>query len=149
MPANIAQKVNVLQLCQPVSIIHDDGTMVAFEGQIALQLSSQGLDVLRNCFLRQHLAHLGPATGITDHRRTTPNDDQGPVTSTLHSCHGHDGEEATNVQAPGRRVIADVKSEAFAAKTLAQYICMGDLLHKATCPQYIKDVFHKSRASHL
>jgi hypothetical protein len=69
------------------------------------------------------------------------------MTSALHVRHGHDGEEAANVQAPGRRVIADIKGEALAAKTLAQYVWMGDLLHKATCAQYIKDVFHKSRVS--
>jgi hypothetical protein len=69
--------------------------------------------------------------------------------SALHVCHGHDGEEAANVQAPGRRVIADVKGEALAAKTPAQYVWMGNLLHKATCPQYIKDIFHKSRVSFL
>src|SRR4029453_13222264 len=123
--------------------------MVACEGQIALQLSAQGLDVLRNCLLRQHLAHLAPTTRITDHRRTTTNDDQGPVTSTLHCRHGHNGEEAANVQTRGRRVIADVKGEALAVKTLTQYVWMGNLLHKATGPQYIKDVFHKSRVSLL
>ena len=49
------------------------------------------------------------------------------------------------MQTPGGWVIADVKSEAFSAKTLAQDVWMGDLLHKAACPQYIKDIFHKSR----
>jgi hypothetical protein len=71
------------------------------------------------------------------------------MASALHVRHGHDGEEATNVQALSRRVIADVKGEALATKTLAQSVWMGDLLHKATCPQYIKDVFHKSYVSLL
>jgi hypothetical protein len=39
------------------------------------------------------------------------------------------------------------KGEALAAQTLAQCVWMGNLLHKPHCPQYIKDVFHKSRVS--
>ena len=41
------------------------------------------------------------------------------MASALQVRHGHDGEEAANVQAPGRRVIADVKSELLSVKTLA------------------------------
>src|SRR5262249_19129917 len=149
MPANIAQKINVLQLCQPVGIVHNDGAIVAFESQVALQLCTQGLDILRSRGLRQHLAHFGPTTGIANHGCAPTADNQWSMASELHVRHGHDGEEATNMQAPGRRVIADVKGEAIAAKTLAQSIWMGDLLHKATCPQYIKDVFHKSYVSFL
>ena len=51
--------------------------------------------------------------------RTPADDDQGSMAGALQVRHGHDGEEAANVQAPGRRVIADVKSELLSVKTLA------------------------------
>jgi hypothetical protein len=67
------------------------------------------------------------------------------MASTLHICHGHNGEEAANVQAPGGWIIPNVKGQALSAKTLTQDIWMGDLLHKTAGPKYIKDVFHNSR----
>ena len=84
-----------------------------------MQLRAQGLDILRNRVLRQHLAHFGPATGIANHGCAPTDDDQWSMASALQVRHGHDGEEAANMQAPGRRVIADVKSEALSVKTLA------------------------------
>ena len=49
------------------------------------------------------------------------------------------------MQAPGGRIITNVKGQALSAKTLTQDVWMSDLLHETAGSQYVKDVFHNSR----
>ena len=79
--ADLAQQLNVVQVQQPVGVVQHQGLALA-ELDKALHLTLEALGVVVDVLLGQHLAHIGTAGRVTDHRRAAADQGDGRV-----ACH--------------------------------------------------------------
>ena len=86
-----------------------------------------------------HLAHVGLAGRIADHRRAAAHQRDGAVTRALHVRHRHDRDVVADVQGIGGRVEADVeRGRVF--ELLVELVFKGHLRDKAALLEQIENV---------
>ena len=93
------------------------------------------LDVLN----RQHLAHVGAAGGVADHRRAAADQRNRLVARHLQALHQRQRHKVAGRQAVGRAVKADVKRRFAAVDQVADRLLVGDLCDQAACLKLFVD----------
>jgi hypothetical protein len=68
MPANVAQKGDVIQFQQPVGVVGED-SLIAFKVEVVIDLPLQRVGIGLERFSREHLPHFTFAAGVADHGR--------------------------------------------------------------------------------
>ena len=105
MPADIAQKRDVLQFAEPIIVVrHDRARGAAVKAQVAGEYLADSGDIGLDLLLREQPARFIPPRGVADHR-----DVPGvPARLVLQAAQHHYLHEAADVQAVGRRIETDV-----------------------------------------
>ena len=132
MCADITQNVNVVEVKKPVCIINKQSLIVGKVDKTA-HLLFKALNVVLNCFLCHHLAHIGSARGVANHCSTSADKCNRLVASHLKSFHKAESHKVTNVQAVGSRVKADVKYSLSAVYKLSDFLLIGYLCNESSC----------------
>ena len=108
------------------------------------------LDAAQRCWSMvlhgHHLAHVGLAGGVADHRRAAAHQRDGAVTRALHVRHRHDRDVVADVQGIGGRVEADVeRGRVF--ELLVELVFKGHLRDKAALLEQIENVLSHGYSS--
>jgi len=106
--AHLPQKLNIIQIQQPVRIV-DQHCLALGKIDKAAHLLSEAIDIVRNGLLRHHCAHIRAAGGVAHHCRTAADEGNGTVACHLQPLHQAKRHEMPHMQAVGGWVKADVK----------------------------------------
>ena len=139
---HLAQKVNVVEIQQPVAVIDHDGLAVA-EIQEARKLRLNAGDVFADGFAAHHLAQVALAAGVADHGGAAAAQDDGPVARPLEVTGHDDGHEVPHMQAVRRGVDAEVEGHGLALQRLVEVLLKGDLRDETALLEHVQYV-HKS-----
>ena len=135
--ADLAQKVDVIEVEEPVGIVDDDGAVLALETDEARHLLLEAFDVIFDGLARHHGAHIGAAGGVADHARAAADEDDGLMAGILHVAHGDELHEVADVQAVRRGIEADIEGDALAAELFVELVLVHRLLDKAARTQRV------------
>ncbi len=135
MCADVTQNVNVVEVKKPVSVINKQSLIV---GKIdkAAHLLFKALNVVLNCFLCHHLAHICSARGVAYHCSTAADECNRLVASHLKSFHKAKSHKVTNVQTVGSRVKANVEYCLSAVYKLSYFLLVSYLSNKSSCNEF-------------
>ena len=140
--ADLAQKIHIVEVQQPVAVIDHDGLAFA-EIQEAGELLLDAADVFADGFAAHHLAHVALAAGIADHGGAAAAQGDRPVPGALQMRHGHDGDVVAHMQAVRRGVKAHVEGHGLALQRLVEVVLKGDLRDETALLEHVQYV-HKS-----
>jgi len=143
--SDVPEELDVFERQEPVRVVDHQGPALP-EIQILGKLPLDGLGVFFDLLPREDLAHLGLAAGVADHGRPAAHERNGAVAGPLHVGEGHDGHEAPDVEARGRRVEPDVAGHLLACQDPAGLGLVGHLLDEASLRHDIIDALHKTTA---
>ena len=140
--AHVPQEVDVIQIPQPVRVVHDLRAVgLGFiEIQEALHLLFDVGDVVVDVLHGQHLPEVALAAGVADHARAAAHQREGLVSSLLQVGHGHDRNVVADVQAVRGGVEAHVEGHHALVKGLVQLVLKGDLPDKSALFQKVQCV---------
>ena len=138
--ADIAHKLDEVQVAQPVAVIDDDGVSFA-EIQETGHLLFDALHVAVNGFRGQHFPHVRLAGGIADHGGSAAHQGNRLMAGPLHMRHRHDRDVMADMQAVRGGIKTDVKYgrlfQLFVKLVLKRY-----LRDKSALFQDVQDMFH-------
>ena len=127
---DLAQKLNIIEIEQPVGVVDHDGLVLA-EFDEAFHLVAEALGVVVDIRLGEHLTHIGAARGIADHRGTPADERDRLVAGHLQAFHERERHEVTGRQAVRRAVKADIKASLSVVDQVVDLLLIGDLRDKA------------------
>ena len=96
-------------------------------------------DVVVDGFDGHHLAHVGLAGGVADHRRAAAHQGDGAMARALHVCHCHDRDVVADVQGIGGWVEADVERRRV-LELFVKLVFKGHLRDKAALFEQVENV---------
>ena len=140
MRAHFPQKLDIVEIPQPLGIIHHDGLALA-KIQEPADLFAELSDVVIDGLRRHHLAHIAFARRIADHARAAAQQHDGPVPRPLHMRHCHQRHKVPHMQAVCRRVEANIEGNFLFGQKLFQAL-MRHLLDKPSLLKHFKCIFH-------
>ncbi len=138
MRAYIPQQLNVVQLTKPVTVVDDEGFVLA-EVNEPCHLLLELVAVVLNILIGQHLTHIGTARGITYGAGTTTYQADRTMASPLHMGHDHQAQEMAYMKAVCRWIKAYIKGDLFIGQHVANFFLIGALGNIAPFLQYIKN----------
>ena len=141
MHADLPQKIHIVQAEKPVGIVRHDGLALGKIDEFA-HLFFKFVRVVLDLFLGEHFAHVCFACGVTHHRGTSAQQDNGAMPRLLHVAHDDKLHEMAHVQAVRRRVKAGIESDFFFAQQLSNGCFVGGLRDKTALFEKIEYVFH-------
>ena len=106
--ADVAQQLDIVELEQPVGVVEHESLAVGEVYELAhldFELRGVGLYLL----LGEHLAHVGAAGGVADHRRAAAEQSYRTVARELEAAHQVERHEVADVQAVRRRIEAYIE----------------------------------------
>ena len=132
MCADITQNVNVVEVKQPVCVI-DKKCLIVRKVYKTAHLLFKALNVVLDCFLCHHLAHIGSARGVAYHCSTAADKCNRLVACHLESFHKAKSHKVANVQAVCSRVKADIKYSFSTVYKLSDFLLVCYLCNKSSC----------------
>ena len=106
--ADLAQQLDIVQRLQPGRVAQHDRLAVG-EVDEFLHLALEALRIIRNGLLSEHLAHVGAARRVADHRRAVADEGDGLIARHLQALHQAQGHEMADMQGVCRAVKADIE----------------------------------------
>ena len=106
--AHIPQHLNVVQLQQPVGVVHHLGLALA-ELDEAFHLLLEAVAVVLDGLRGHHAAHIGAAGGVADIASAAADQGDGAVARHLEPLHQAQGHEVAHMEGVGGGVKADVE----------------------------------------
>ena len=110
MCADIAQKFNIIETAQPISIIHHNRTVLCKVDE-ARDLFLEALAVMANGLVGHDFAHIRASGRIADGSRAAAHKTNGAMPRLLQMRHRHQGNKMTGVKAVRSRIKTNVKSD--------------------------------------
>ena len=104
----LAQQLNVVQIQQPVGVVQHQSLALGEINEL-LHLLFKACGIVSDIVLGQHLAHVGAAGGITDHRGAATDQSDGLVACQLQALHQGQRQKMAGGQAVSGAVKANVK----------------------------------------
>ena len=134
--ADLAQQLDVVQVQQPVGVVQHHSLAVT-ELDEALHLTLEALGVVVNVLLGQHLAHVGTAGGVANHRCAAADQGNRAVAGLLQALHEGQGHKMPGGQAVGSAVKADVEGRLAVVDQLLDLLLVRDLCNQAAGFQFV------------
>ena len=129
MGADVADKFNVVQVPEPVGIVHHSRLALA-ELDEAGHLALKALAVLVNLIDRHHAAHIGSAGGVSDHTRAAADQGNRLVARVLQALHQAECHEVPHMQTVRGRVEADIEGRLTLVHEAAHLFLVGHLCNQ-------------------
>ena len=151
MPPDVAQKVDVVELGEPIGVVGHDGVVlaVAEADEMREGLADAGLVGL-DLFNRQKLAALVLARRIADHRRAAAHQRDRLAARLLEPVQHHDLHERADVQRGRRAIKADVARERPRTRLVVQPLKIGALMNETALLHHAQEVGSGSeRVGHM
>ena len=139
MRTDITQEFDVVELAQPVPVIHHDCPIIR-EVNEARDLPAEAVAIMTNGLIRHHLAHIRASRRISNRSGAASNETDGTMSCTLQMRHCHERDQMTCMEAVCRGVKAGVKGNLLLPEKLAQTVLIGALCKKTALFQYINGV---------
>jgi hypothetical protein len=133
MPPDIPKEINVIEVRQPVGVIHkchvtgDTGPLEK-RRKLFFKALAVGIDIL----VAAHLAHFGFSAGITYPGGSPADENGGAVTRPGQVGHGEHGHHVPGVEAGPRGIGTDVEGYRSFLHSLLQRFQVGTLFEKAS-----------------
>ena len=153
MHPDIPDKFNVIQIHQPVRIVHHQGNgMLLFrsfplrrrgpcripEIDKAAHLSLEALAVMLYGLSGHHGAQIASARRISDHARAASYEGNGLIARHLQPLHQTEGHEMPHVQAVRGGIEPDIKGGLPVIDQLLDLFLVGELRQQPPCLQLVK-----------
>ena len=136
--ADLAQKVHVVEVEQPVCVVHHQRFVVR-EVDEALHLLFEAGGVVLDVLTGQHLAHIGSARGVADHGGAAADQGDRLVARHLQALHQRQRHEVPCRQAVRRAVKADIERRLARVDHRLDLFLVGQLGEKSSCFQFVKN----------
>ncbi len=141
MPPDVAQKVDVLELRQPVGVVGHDCVMLALaEADEMRERLADARLVGLDLFDRQQLAALVLAGRIADHRRAAAHQRDRLAAGLLKPVQHHDLHQRADMQRGSRAVEADIRGERPRARLVVEPAEIGTLMDIAALLHHAQKV---------
>ena len=124
--AHVPQEVDVVELEQPVGVVHHDGLALAKVNE-PLHLLLKAVAVVLDGLGRHHGAHIRAPGGVADVAGAAAHQDHRPVPCHLQALHQAQGHEVAHMEAVGGGVKADIKRGLAVVDQLPDLLLVGDL----------------------
>ncbi len=136
MPADIAQERDVLELSQPIVVVHHDRACgTASELEVVLENLADARNVRLDLRFGEQLPRLIPAGWIAHLGGASAHEHDRPMPGALQVPQQHDGHQVSDVQAVGGGVIPDVGRHHAAARRRVEGSGVGLLVNEAALVQ--------------
>ena len=133
--ADVPDEVHVVQVQEPVSVVHHLGLALA-EVDEPGHLLFEAVAVVLDGLLRHHGAHVGTAGGIADHGGAAADEGDGLVAGHLEALHQAQSHEVAHMEAVGGGVKADIEGGLAVVYKFPDLILVGHLGDQATGNQF-------------
>ena len=124
--AHVPQQVDIVELQQPVGVVHHLGLPLA-ELDEALHLLLEAVAVVLDGLGGHHTAHVGAAGGVADIAGAAADEGDGPVARHLQPLHQAQGHEVAHVEGVGGGVKADIENGLPLVDHLGDLLLVGHL----------------------
>ena len=114
--ADFTQKVDVVQVFQPVGVVDHNRGVFALERQKFAHLFLKAIAVMLHGVGGHDLSQIASSRRIADHTRASADKDNGTMPRFLHPSHDDKLNEVSDVQAVRRRIEADIKRHVLRAE---------------------------------
>ena len=141
MHADLAQKVDVVEVQKPIGVVDHDRAVFAFEVDELRHLFAETLAVIVHRFARHHKAHVRPSGRIADHARAAADQHDGLMPRVLHVLHCDQLHEMPDVQAVRRGIEPDIKGNALAPEHFVKLVFVNGLFDESPLPEGVHYVF--------
>ena len=112
---DVPQEVDVVEVVEPIGVVYNQRLAVRKVDE-AGHLTSEAIDVMLDCFLCEHAAHVGTTRGVAHHCRAAADKRYRAVPRALHVRHCHKRYKVPYVQAVRSRVVTCVEGYVFLAQ---------------------------------
>ena len=141
MPADVAQKIDVLQTLEPVVVVgHDRAGGSCSEVQETREGGADPGDVGVDLLLGEQLPRFIPARRIADLGRAAAHEHDGTMAGLLQAAQQHDLHQAADVQAVGGRIEADIGRDHAGLGARIEARGIRDLMNEAALAQSAQEV---------
>ncbi len=140
MHADIADKLNVIEVAEPVGIVDHEG-LVGPELDKAAHLLFEALAVVVDLVDSHHAAQVLAAGRISDHASAAAHQGDRFVARLLQPLHQKQGHKMTNVQRIRSGIKSDIKSGLSIVHEITDLVLVRQLGQKPPGLQFLKD-FH-------
>ena len=137
---DVPDEVDIVQVQQPVSIVHHLGLALT-ELNEPLHLLFEAGTVVVDGLLGHHAAHIGPARGVTDHGRAAANQGNGLIARHLQPLHKTQGHKMAYMERIRRGVETNVEGGLAVIHHFPNFFLVGHLSDQSTGYQFVKH-FH-------
>ena len=134
--AHFPQYLQVVQIQQPVGVVHHQGLALAKIDKAAHLLFEAGAVVVNGLF-GHHLAHIAAAAGVADHGGTAADQSDGLVAGHLQPLHQAQRHKVTHMQTVCGRVKANIKHGFTGIDQVAYPRLVCDLGNQPPCLQIL------------
>ena len=97
MCTNFSQKLNVIEVSEPVSVVYDESLALREINDLA-HLLLEALNIVVDGLNRHHLTHVSTSGRIADHTRAAAHERDRSVACLLHVAHYHHLNEVAYVK---------------------------------------------------
>ena len=133
--ADFAQEVNIIEIKQPVRIVHHDGLVVGKIDKTA-HLDLETVDIVLDRLLSQNLSKVLPSGRVTDHACAASKEGNRLVACHLKSLHEAESHKMAYMKAVRCRVKADIESGLAGIDQFSHLFLIGHLGEQASCLQF-------------
>ena len=134
--AYLPQQLNVVQRHQPLGVIQHQ-CLVIGEIDKLLHLPLKALSVVNNVLSRQHLAHIRPTGGVTDHGSAVADQGDGLVSGHLQPLHQAQGHKMPHMQRIRRAVKSNVEGCLSVVHHFTDLVLVGHLSDESPANQFL------------
>ena len=139
MYSDIAQEIYVVQIKEPVAVVHHDGGIIEIKEPAELRFKA--CYVMCQIFVREHLAHIGITRRIADFTGPAAYEGDRSVTRALHMSHDHDLYEMTDVERIRRGVKTNLERHRLAIEQLFYFLRIGALGNDSAFNEFVVHTF--------
>ena len=139
MRTDISQEFDIVELAQPVPVIHHDCPIIR-EIDETRDLLAEAVAIMTDGLICHHLAHVRAPRGITNGSGAASHETDRTVSRTLHVGHCHERDQMACMEAVCRRIKSRIKGNLFLTEQLAQPFLIGALCKKSAFLQYVNGV---------
>ena len=143
MHPDIPDKLYIVQIHQPVRVVHHQGFGAALlqaiaEFNKAAHLLLKALAVVGNCLFGHHCPQIASSGGISDHARAAADEGNGPVSCHLQPLHQAQRHKMPYMQTVRRGVKSDVEGGLTIVDQFLNLFLVCQLRQKASGFQFLK-----------